>query len=174
MNDVPEWVPEQAVFVWEQLRAYPILGSALIIIVSFAVGRVLASFVVRALERVAKRTRTELDDKILPALRRPLFLTVLFLGLVAAADVAGLPPRLERAVIGTDRREGAAQQMQRDLPEEENVEEETDEARLDQRQEVPALRLVGQRLVVWNPDRLRQIRDALPEGARPDAPEERR
>ena len=85
------WIDFQERFfnLWDDAR----IRAGLIII-----GSVLAAFLVELVVRytlgwLASKTKTELDDKIVSAVRRPVFLTVLFAGLAWALSetVSGLP-----------------------------------------------------------------------------------
>lgn len=63
-----------------------------------AVGSILVAFIAELIIRVtlgalARRTTSDLDDKVAAALRRPVFLSVIFIGLGWSADLLALPGR---------------------------------------------------------------------------------
>ncbi len=63
-----------------------------------AVGSILVAFVAELIIRVtlgalARRTASDLDDRAAAALRRPVFLSILFIGLGWSADLVGMPAR---------------------------------------------------------------------------------
>ena len=64
-----------------------------------AVGSILVAFVAELIIRVtlgalARRTSSDLDDRVAAGLRRPVFLSVVFIGLGWAADILELPARV--------------------------------------------------------------------------------
>jgi len=101
---LPEWVPEQAAYVSELIRAHPLLEAAVIVIVAFLIAK-LADFIIsRVIIRLTRKTTTQLDDRIVAQLHWPTFLTIFFVGLVWATNVLGLPAPLTRittAIIRT-------------------------------------------------------------------------
>ncbi len=71
----------------EQLKA--LTDEPIVLAVIIVAGAVLAAYLVelilrRTLVAMAKRTATDVDDKVVDALRRPIFLSVIFAGLAAA------------------------------------------------------------------------------------------
>jgi MscS family membrane protein len=87
--------------MWTQIRhhvdtlwAYPYARAAAVVAGAILVAYIVEIAVGRSLGALTRRTQTQLDDKIIAALRRPIFLSVLLAGLGwAASDVvpAGLP-----------------------------------------------------------------------------------
>jgi MscS family membrane protein len=65
--------------------------SFLVILAAFILRRVFTSIILAASGRLAKRTRTKLDDEILEAVRRPLEYLILIAGIGIALYVLGLP-----------------------------------------------------------------------------------
>ena len=64
-----------------------------------AVGSILVAYLAEIIIRftflaLAKKTRSDLDDRIVTTLRRPVFLSLLFIGLYWSATTLVLPPRL--------------------------------------------------------------------------------
>jgi len=79
---------EQAAALWQQLGLNP-AAQALILVVFFLITARLASFVLtRFISHLTRKTSTELDDRILAILHRPVFVTVFFIGLGLAAALA--------------------------------------------------------------------------------------
>jgi MscS family membrane protein len=63
-----------------------------------AVGSILVAFLAELIIRVtlsalARRTKSDLDDQVAASLRRPVFLSIIFIGLSWSADLVGLPDR---------------------------------------------------------------------------------
>ncbi|PRP95667.1 Mechanosensitive channel MscK precursor [Enhygromyxa salina] len=75
-----------------------LLDDPLVQAAGIIVGSILAAWLVellisKTLAKAAERTKTDLDDKIIEIIRRPVFLSVLLWGLDWAADVLILPER---------------------------------------------------------------------------------
>ena len=77
----------QLVRTWvEWLQPYPLL-QALLIIVGFLLLAGLADRLITGIiARMVSRTETDLDDRVLSILHRPVFTTVALIGLLIAAD----------------------------------------------------------------------------------------
>jgi len=67
------------------------LGFLLVIVATFIVRAVVRYFVDRWLKKLAERTSTEADDRILQAFRRPAFFLVYIAGFYLALEVLNLP-----------------------------------------------------------------------------------
>jgi MscS family membrane protein len=77
----------------EQLQSIleqPFVEPTLIVLGSVVLAYLLEAIISRTLVVLARRTTTNLDDLIVDALRRPIFLSVIFVGLGLAADSFGL------------------------------------------------------------------------------------
>jgi small-conductance mechanosensitive channel len=77
----------------EQLQAFldrPFVEPAIIVLASVVLAYLVEAIIRRTLVVLASRTTTNLDDHIIDALRRPIFLSVIFVGLGLAADAFGL------------------------------------------------------------------------------------
>ena len=69
-----------------------------VFLIILAAGLLARGLVLRALGRWAQRTASHIDNALIEALRTPLLLWVLMLGLHLAAQVSGLPDRVARLV----------------------------------------------------------------------------
>jgi MscS family membrane protein len=88
---IVDWLPESLIPVWEIVDRIPLVG-ALVIALSFFVLAVSVRVVVfRSLRRLAGLSASLVDDRILQDLRKPVFTTILFIGLTFATNVAMLP-----------------------------------------------------------------------------------
>lgn len=76
---LPAWVDE--------LVSTPIVRASGTVVASIVVAYVTEMVVQRVFLRLAKKTKTDLDDKIIEVLRQPVFLTVIFWGLSMAAVI---------------------------------------------------------------------------------------
>lgn len=83
------------------LWTHPALRAAVIIVGAGLAGMVIQWLMQRLLLGLARRTKTELDDIVVQALRRPVFLSVLLIGLDWAADELKLSPGQHHVVAAS-------------------------------------------------------------------------
>jgi MscS family membrane protein len=77
----------------EQLQAFldrPFVQPVLMVLASVVLAYLFEALIRRTLVVLASRTTTNVDDHVIDALRRPIFLSVIFMGLALAADEHGL------------------------------------------------------------------------------------
>jgi MscS family membrane protein len=74
------------------------LAAVLIIFASFVVAWLIDRYVIGLLEKLASKTRGYLDDRLISDLRRPLFNTVLILGLASATVVLRLSDGVQSTI----------------------------------------------------------------------------
>ena len=79
LSEVPEWL------------RHPALLALIVAAVSVAMAKLVELFLCGALGRLARRTRTDFDDKLIDALHRPIFVSVLLLGVRMAVLILGPP-----------------------------------------------------------------------------------
>ena len=79
LSEVPEWL------------RHPALLALIVAAVSVALAKLVELFLCGALGRLARRTRTDFDDKLIDALHRPIFVSVLLLGVRMAVLILGPP-----------------------------------------------------------------------------------
>lgn len=80
----------------DELQAFldrPFVEPTAIVLVSVVAAYLLEAIIRRTLVVLASRTTTDVDDHIIDALRRPIFLSVIFVGLSFAGDAFGLEDR---------------------------------------------------------------------------------
>lgn len=93
-DNLPEfgdWLPSQFQPYWEMLAQYPIAGALTIALVFYFLAFLFRELMVRSIGRLAKNTQTDLDDRVLEGLKRPLFSVVFLFGLTLALRAAKLP-----------------------------------------------------------------------------------
>ena len=86
-----EWLPEALVPYWELVSEIPVVGALVVTAVFFTLALSMRFVIGRGLGRLAGLTHSALDDRIVRDLRKPVFTTILFLGLTLATQVAQLP-----------------------------------------------------------------------------------
>lgn len=83
-------------FIEEQ----PLIAAAVVVVASVVIAYLLELLIRRTLVVLARRTVTELDDHVVEALRRPIFLSVIFLGLGLGTHLFGLPEAAHFVAVG--------------------------------------------------------------------------
>jgi MscS family membrane protein len=86
----------------DELQAFldkPFVEPLLIVLGSLVAAYLLEAIIRRTLVVLASRTKSDVDDHIIDALRRPIFLSVIFVGLSFAADSFGLEDKSRFVVM---------------------------------------------------------------------------
>ncbi|HVH99202.1 MAG TPA: mechanosensitive ion channel family protein [Enhygromyxa sp.] len=78
-----------------QLLQEPLIHAAGAIVGSFLAAWLIELVITKILSAAASKTKTDVDDKIVDILRRPIFLSVLIYGLDWSVDLLSLPERLK-------------------------------------------------------------------------------
>ena len=86
--------------VFENLATDPRFQAVVLVVLSVVVAKVADWVISRLITRWARKTTTELDDRIVEMLHRPLFLFVLLGGLTLAADLLSLEGGMKRITFG--------------------------------------------------------------------------
>ncbi len=89
--DATPWIPESLMPAWEFVNAYPIAGAVGLVLVSILLAYTMRTVVLVGLLRVASRSKNQFDDVVITHLKKPVFMTILNLGLILAVQVAQLP-----------------------------------------------------------------------------------
>ena len=79
---------------------FPSMQSALIVIGAVIVAKITDIFFTRIFRRIVSKTQTNLDDKIIDLLHRPIFYSIIFIGLSIAVKRAGFPDYIDFALVG--------------------------------------------------------------------------
>ena len=88
---VADWLPESLIPVWEVVDRIPLVGALVVALVFFVLAVVVRVVVFRSLKRLAGLSATLIDDRLLQNLGKPVFTTILFIGLTFATNAAMLP-----------------------------------------------------------------------------------
>lgn len=89
--DPSSLVPQALKSYWELATDYPLLSAALLLIIAYAFALLSRAFFSYVLVRLVTRSEWRLDDLLIDNLKRPVFTTILFLGVMLAVQVAHLP-----------------------------------------------------------------------------------
>ena len=89
--DPTGWMPESWHPYWEMMGQYPLLAGCAIAVLAYLVALASRGFFVYVLGRIAGLSETKVDNIILDGLKKPVFTTLLMLGLMIAVQAARLP-----------------------------------------------------------------------------------
>jgi len=92
VDQLPAWVTDVLGYSW--------VRAALIVAGSVVAAKIVDFFITRAVMRLAKRTRGDYDDEIVKALHRPIFVSVLLVGVYIAELQMDWPPTVDRGISG--------------------------------------------------------------------------
>ena len=93
MNDLLALIPDAL--------SHPWLRAGFVVLVSVVVAKLVDVVISRILIRLTLRTNTDLDDQLIGQLHRPVFLSVILVGLYVATRIVGAPPDLEVILVRT-------------------------------------------------------------------------
>lgn len=72
------YLPESWLPYWEQVQEIPFVGFLVLAALGYLVGKLVVFVFAKSFGQITKRTSSNLDDKFIETMRKPLFLTVFF------------------------------------------------------------------------------------------------
>ena len=97
--------PTEETAVGEDMMAWaqewlnePWVLALLVLVLAALSARLVDGVISRAMLRLARKTQTEMDEKVIGALHRPIFVTVLLIGVYVAALILEMNPILFRQI----------------------------------------------------------------------------
>ncbi|MDX1380564.1 MAG: mechanosensitive ion channel family protein [Xanthomonadales bacterium] len=93
------WLPEAWQPGWEWLAANGWLLVPLLVLLGWGIGRLLQWFIARGLRQVTQRTRTDLDDRLIELLSRPVVPVMVLGSLMLATTALALPGFVHNVTI---------------------------------------------------------------------------
>ncbi len=84
--DLPSWLPEQVEPIWNALLGYPLLAAVVIAAISFLVAKVAEVIICRGIAKLTAKTDTQIDDRLIALVQRPILITLFFCGLTVAVQ----------------------------------------------------------------------------------------
>jgi len=90
LPEFSELLPDQLAPYWKIVQHYPLVEAGIIILLFWCLAYIIRRFALNTILRVTRKTKTNLDDRIIEQLRRPIFSTIFLLGVVIAVNSAGL------------------------------------------------------------------------------------
>ncbi len=97
--ELPAGTPEPVQKLWALIDSQPLLGFVVIVILGLIAAKICQAIITRGLMRLTAKTETELDDKLIELLHRPVFQTVFLCALALATRSLGLPASFTAAVV---------------------------------------------------------------------------
>jgi len=83
-------LPEQALPYWQLVQKYPIFEGLIVLLFFWLLAYLIRRYAISLIEKLAGKTETDLDDRIIDEVRGPIFITVCWIGVIIAAASAGL------------------------------------------------------------------------------------
>ena len=90
--------------VTEIFADYPFVLTMLIMVLAVIVASIASAIVIKVIGRMVKRTNVRWDDQLIAAFHRPLFWSLVFIGVLLALEPLGLPQTAEnifQSIIAT-------------------------------------------------------------------------
>ena len=97
--DIGPWLPDSLQPFWSFLQDYPLLLVLILAALGYVIGKALQWMLRQLLERITKRTRSDLDDRLTRYLTKPVVQTTVILALVAAVKSFGFDESADRFMV---------------------------------------------------------------------------
>lgn len=92
---IPDWLQP----FWDMLTPYPGLLTIIAVLLAYAIGKLLQFGISRSMMKVASKTHTDADDRLIKYLTQPLVLTCVTLGMMMVVSVYDLPKGLRSTFL---------------------------------------------------------------------------
>ena len=92
---IPDWLQPW----WDMLTPYPGILTVIAVLLAYAIGKLLQFSISRSMMKVASRTHTDADDRLIKYLTQPLVLTCVTLGMMMVVSVYDLPAGVRRTFL---------------------------------------------------------------------------
>ena len=97
--DMSQYIPDDLQPVWEFFTPYPGLLTLMLIMAAYVFGKLLKLVVSRVMMKVASKTSTDADDRLIEYVTSPLVLTTVTLALMMVVSLYKLPQGLHDATL---------------------------------------------------------------------------
>lgn len=88
--DAGDWIPAALQPYWQTLDDWPLIGALVLVLVFYLIAWLTRVVFVYGFERLAEKSSSRLDNILIANLKKPIFTTAFFLGLILAIQVAQL------------------------------------------------------------------------------------
>jgi small-conductance mechanosensitive channel len=99
ISNFSDLLPESWLPYWEQIQGIPMLAFVLTVLLGYVVAKIGLAIFTKSLTQITKRTKSDVDDQFLQAIRKPFFLTLFFFFLGIAVKTVGLSAGVESTLI---------------------------------------------------------------------------
>ena len=99
ISNFSDLLPESWLPYWEQIQGIPMLAFVLTVILGYVVAKIGLAIFTKSLTQITKRTKSDVDDQLIQAIRKPFFLTLFFFFLGIAVKTIGLSSGMESTLI---------------------------------------------------------------------------
>lgn len=95
----PQWTPGWVLEVHDWVELHPLLGALALVVVFWIAAKASEWVMLRGVRRLTAKTDTEVDDRLLELVQRPVFVTAFIFGLALAIRSLALPERFTWIVV---------------------------------------------------------------------------
>ncbi|MGJ8663018.1 MAG: mechanosensitive ion channel family protein [Marinicella sp.] len=99
VNNLSSYLPESWQPYWEQIQSIPLLAFGLIVVMGYILAKIGLVIFTKSFSQISKRTKSDVDDQLIAAVRKPFFQTIFFFFLSIAVKTIGLSESLESNLI---------------------------------------------------------------------------
>jgi small-conductance mechanosensitive channel len=96
---IGDYLPEFLQPAWELFQQYPLALGLLIIVLGYLLGKALQWLVTKSLQRLAARTKTDFDDRLIHLLSAPILQTTVTLSLILVVLIPDAPSAFNQISI---------------------------------------------------------------------------
>ena len=97
--DMSQFIPDDIQPIWDLLAPYPGVLTLLLVVVAYALGKLIKMVVFRSLMKIAAKTTTKADDNLVIHMTRPIVTTTVTLALMMVVSVYKLPQGLQDGTL---------------------------------------------------------------------------
>jgi small-conductance mechanosensitive channel len=99
--EIGSWLPDSLQPVWAFLQQHPLLLVLFLVVLGYLVGKGLQWVMLQLMERLTRRTKSDLDDRLIRYLTKPVVQTTVIVALVAAVKSFGFDDAADRFLVRT-------------------------------------------------------------------------
>lgn len=96
---IGDYLPEFLQPAWDLFQQFPMILGLLIIVLGYLLGKALQWLVTKSLQRLAAKTKTDFDDRLIRLLSAPILQTTVTLSLMLVVMIPDIPSSFDQAMI---------------------------------------------------------------------------
>lgn len=97
--DIRSMIPDSLHPLADTLADYPLLMVVVLFTIGYVVGKILQFILTRGIARLASKTETDLDDRMIELVKRPVLMTTVILALLLITSLLSLPGGLHNFTV---------------------------------------------------------------------------